>query len=60
MMNISKPFVKEWRSHAKKLSPKILKLTFVEEKPAFRGKTGKKKKDYDLDNSLSHVLRGAV
>lgn len=52
MMNISKPFVTDWRSHTKKLSLKVLKLTILEEKPSFRGNT-EKKRGYDLGNTFS-------
>ena len=60
-MNISKAFVTESGSHAKKLSPKVLKLKdFVNTKSFFfflflkeKKKKKKKKKDYDLDNILS-------
>lgn len=44
-MNISKPFVTESRSHAKKLSPKVLKLKdFPRGKAIFPQEEVKKKK----------------
>ena len=62
-MNISEPFVTESRSHAKKLSPKVLKLKDFPRGKAFfsEEKVKKKKKDYDLNDMLCLcVFRGAV
>lgn len=53
-MNISKPFVTESRSHAKKIISKGFEVDFPRGKAFFpQEKVKKKKKDNDLNNILS-------
>lgn len=52
-MNISKPFVTESRSHAKKIISKGFWLTFQRKSFFFHRKKSEKKKDNDLNNILS-------